>query len=113
MFINTGTTVAIPDVPGLRAAAPLTHVEALQVDVTPEHLIVIGGDYIGLEMAQAFRRLGAPVTLIQEAPRVAMREDEDVTSLIEASLKEEGIDIRVGVKPVRVTGTSGQRSKSN
>ncbi|OTP67393.1 PF00070 family, FAD-dependent NAD(P)-disulfide oxidoreductase [Caballeronia sordidicola] len=111
VFINTGTTAAIPDVPGLRAAAPLTHVEALQLDVTPEHLIVIGGGYIGLEMAQAFRRLGAPVTLIQEAPRVAMREDEDVTSLIEASLREEGIDVRVGVKPVRVTGTSGQAVK--
>jgi len=66
VFINTGTTAAIPDVPGLRAAAPLTHVEALQVNVTPEHLIVIGGGYIGLEMAQAFRRLGAPVTLIQK-----------------------------------------------
>jgi len=108
VFINTGTTAAIPDVPGLRAAGPLTHVEALQLDATPEHLIVIGGGYIGLEMAQAFRRLGAPVTLIQEAPRVAMREDEDVTSLIEASLKEEGIDVRVGVRPVKVTGTSGQ-----
>ncbi|BBU30596.1 pyridine nucleotide-disulfide oxidoreductase [Burkholderia sp. THE68] len=108
VLINTGTTAAIPDVPGLRAAGPLTHVEALQLDVTPEHLIVIGGGYIGLEMAQAFRRLGAPVTLIQEAPRVAMREDEDVTSLIEASLKEEGIDVRVGVRPVKVTGTSGQ-----
>ncbi|BAN26363.1 FAD-dependent oxidoreductase [Caballeronia insecticola] len=111
VFINTGTTAAIPDVPGLRAAAPLTHVEALQLDVTPDHLIVIGGGYIGLEMAQAFHRLGAPVTLIQEAPRVAMREDEDVTSLIEASLKEEGIDVRVGVKPVKVTGTSGQAVK--
>ncbi|BCQ29420.1 FAD-dependent oxidoreductase (plasmid) [Caballeronia sp. NK8] len=108
VFINTGTTAAIPDVPGLRAAGPLTHVEALQLDATPEHLIVIGGGYIGLEMAQAFRRLGAPVTLIQEAPRVAMREDEDVTSLIEASLKEEGIDVRVGVRPLKVTGTSGQ-----
>jgi pyruvate/2-oxoglutarate dehydrogenase complex dihydrolipoamide dehydrogenase (E3) component len=108
VFINTGTTAAIPDVPGLRDAQPLTHVEALQLETMPEHLIVIGGGYIGLEMAQAYRRLGSKVTLIQEAPRVAMREDEDITSAIEAALAEEGIDIRVGVKPVNVSGISGQ-----
>jgi pyruvate/2-oxoglutarate dehydrogenase complex dihydrolipoamide dehydrogenase (E3) component len=108
VFINTGTTAAIPDVPGLRDAQPLTHVEALQLETMPEHLIVIGGGYIGLEMAQAYRRLGSKVTLIQEAPRVAMREDEDITSAIEAALAEEGIDIRVGVKPVNVSVISGQ-----
>ncbi|MBC8740321.1 mercuric reductase [Paraburkholderia sp. UCT31] len=107
VFINTGTTAAVPDVPGLRDAQPLTHVEALQLESLPEHLIVIGGGYIGLEMAQAFRRLGSKVTLIHEAPRVAMREDEDVTSAIEAALAEEGIDIRVGAKPARVSGLSG------
>jgi pyruvate/2-oxoglutarate dehydrogenase complex dihydrolipoamide dehydrogenase (E3) component len=108
VFINTGTTAAVPDVPGLRDAQPLTHVEALQLEQLPEHLIVIGGGYIGLEMAQAYRRLGSKVTLIQSAPRVAMREDEDVTSAIEAALTEEGIDMRVGAEPVRVTGLSGQ-----
>jgi probable pyridine nucleotide-disulfide oxidoreductase len=69
---------------------------------------VIGGGYIGLEMAQAFRRLGSKVTLIQDAPRVAMREDEDVTEAIEAALAEEGIDVRTGVKPVKVAGISGE-----
>ncbi|MFM0643361.1 FAD-dependent oxidoreductase [Paraburkholderia bryophila] len=107
VFINTGTTAAIPDVPGLKDAQPLTHVEALQLDSLPDHLIVIGGGYIGLEMAQAFRRLGSSVTLIQEAPRVAMREDEDVTSEIQAALAEEGVEILVGARPVKVTGTSG------
>ncbi|MFM0591810.1 FAD-dependent oxidoreductase [Paraburkholderia dilworthii] len=107
VFINTGTTAAIPDVPGLKDAQPLTHVEALQLDSLPDHLIVIGGGYIGLEMAQAFRRLGSNVTLIQEAPRVAMREDEDVTSEIQAALAEEGVEILVGARPVKVTGTSG------
>lgn len=107
VFINTGTTAAIPNVPGLRDAQPLTHVEALQLDSLPDHLIVIGGGYIGLEMTQAFRRLGSKVTLIQEGPRVAMREDEDVTSEIQAALAEEGVEIVVGVKPVKVTGTSG------
>jgi pyruvate/2-oxoglutarate dehydrogenase complex dihydrolipoamide dehydrogenase (E3) component len=108
VFINTGTTAAIPDVPGLRDAQPLTHVEALQLESLPEHLIVIGGGYIGLEMAQAFWRLGSKVTLIQEAPRVAMREDEDVAAEIQAALTEEGIDLRVGVAPVSVSGLSGQ-----
>ncbi|CAD6513535.1 FAD-dependent oxidoreductase [Paraburkholderia sabiae] len=107
-YINTGTTAAIPDLPGLRAAEPLTHVEALVLTTLPEHLIVIGGGYIGLEMAQAFRRLGSKVTLLQNAPRVATREDEDVSDAIEAALKEDGIDIRTGAKPTGVTGTSGR-----
>ncbi|WP_144147129.1 FAD-dependent oxidoreductase [Paraburkholderia sp. BCC1884] len=107
VFINTGTTAAIPDVPGLKDAQPLTHVEALQLESLPDRLVVIGGGYIGLEMAQAFRRLGSSVTLIQEGPRVAMREDEDVTSEIQAALADEGVEILVGAKPVKVTGKSG------
>lgn len=108
VFINTGTFAAIPDVPGLRDAAPMTHVDALELDSLPEHLIVIGGGYIGLEMAQAFRRLGSNVTVVQEAPRVAMREDADVTDAIESILASEGIDVRVSVKPLQVSGRSGQ-----
>jgi probable pyridine nucleotide-disulfide oxidoreductase len=107
-YINTGTTAAIPDLPGLRAAEPLTHVEALVLTTLPEHLIVMGGGYIGLEMAQAFQRLGSKVTLLQNAPRVATREDEDVSEAIEAALKEDGIDIRTNAKPVNVTGKSGR-----
>ena len=108
VFINTGTYAAIPDTPGLRDAAPMTHVEALELDSLPEHLIVIGGGYIGLEMAQAFRRLGSNVTIVQEAPRVAMREDADVTDAIESILTNEGINVRVSVKPLQVSGRSGQ-----
>jgi len=107
-YINTGTTAAIPDVPGLRAGEPLTHVEALVLTKLPEHLIVMGGGYIGLEMAQAFQRLGSKVTLIQNAPHVATKEDEDVSEAIEAALTEDGIDIRTNAKPIRVTGTSGK-----
>jgi pyruvate/2-oxoglutarate dehydrogenase complex dihydrolipoamide dehydrogenase (E3) component len=108
VFINTGTYAPVPDIPGLRDAAPMTHVEALELDSLPEHLIVIGGGYIGLEMAQAFRRLGSKVTVVQEAPRVAMREDADVTDAIESVLTNEGIDVRVSVKPLQVSGRSGQ-----
>lgn len=108
VFINTGTYAAIPDIPGLRDASPMTHVDALELDSLPEHLIVIGGGYIGLEMAQAFRRLGSKVTIVQEAPRVAMREDADVTDVIQSILSGEGIDVRVSVKPLQVSGRSGQ-----
>jgi pyruvate/2-oxoglutarate dehydrogenase complex dihydrolipoamide dehydrogenase (E3) component len=108
VFINTGTFAAIPDVPGLRDAKPMTHVEALLLDALPEHLIVIGGGYIGLEMAQAFRRLGSRVSVVQEAPRVAIREDADVTDAIESAFANEGIDVRVSVKALQVSGQSGQ-----
>ncbi len=106
-FINTGTLAAIPDLPGLKEAGPMTHVDALVLESLPQHLIVIGGGYIGLEMAQAFRRLGSNVTILQQAPRVAMREDTDVTEAIEAAFKQEGIAIRTGVRIARVSGRSG------
>lgn len=109
VFINTGTKAAIPDVAGLRESKPLTHVEALTLETIPEHLVIIGGGYIGLEMAQAFRRLGSGVTIIQNAPRVAMREDADVTDVIESALSQDGIELRLGVEPMRVEGLSGQK----
>jgi pyruvate/2-oxoglutarate dehydrogenase complex dihydrolipoamide dehydrogenase (E3) component len=109
VFINTGTTAAIPDIPGLRASDPLTHVEALETNELPEKLVVIGGGYVGLEMAQAFHRLGSQVTIIQEMPHVANREDADVSEAIEAAFREDGIDVRVGVKAVNVEGRSGDK----
>ena len=77
LFLNLGTYAAIPDIPGLRAAAPLTHVEALELGRLPEHLIVIGGGYVGLELAQAFRRFGSAVTILDTGPRLGAREDEE------------------------------------
>ncbi|KWB21751.1 mercuric reductase [Burkholderia cepacia] len=107
VYINTGTVAAMPDITGLRDAHPLTHVEALRLDVLPEHLVVLGGGYIGLEMAQAFRRLGSRVTLLSDTPRVAMREDEDVSVVIQQTLLEDGIELRLGTKIVAVHGRSG------
>ena len=68
IFLNVGTHAAIPNVPGLEAAEPLTHVKALELDVLPQRLIVIGGGYSGLEFAQAFRRFGGDVTVIESRP---------------------------------------------
>ncbi len=68
VFLNLGTHAAIPNVPGLEAARPLTHIEALELDYLPSHLIVLGGGYVGLELAQAFRRFGSRVTVIESGP---------------------------------------------
>jgi len=77
VIISTGTHAAIEAIPGLIEANPLTHVEALELDELPEHLLVIGGGYIGLELAQAFRRLGSKVTLIEHGEQLVNREDDD------------------------------------
>src|ERR1700739_539485 len=69
VFLNIGTHAAIPSVPGLEAARPLTHIEALELDYLPSHLIVVGGGYSGLELAQAYRRFGSDVTIIQSGPQ--------------------------------------------
>ena len=65
VFLDVGTHAAIPSVPGLEAARPLTHIEALELDYLPSHLVVLGGGYVGLEMAQAYRRFGSRVTIIE------------------------------------------------
>jgi pyruvate/2-oxoglutarate dehydrogenase complex dihydrolipoamide dehydrogenase (E3) component len=78
VFINVGTHATIPQVPGLDAAQPLTHIEALDLDRLPAHLIVLGGGYVGLELAQAYRRFGSRVTIIERGAQLASREDGDV-----------------------------------
>src|SRR6516225_4723525 len=78
VVINIGTHAAIPAVPGLEGARPLTHLEALEVDYMPPHLIVLGGGYVGVEMAQAYRRFGSQVMIIEPARQLMAREDADM-----------------------------------
>ena len=78
VVINTGTRATLEPIPGLAEAKPLTHIEALELDHLPKHLLVLGGGYVGLELAQAFRRFGAEVTLVDRNGRLAHHEDEDV-----------------------------------
>src|SRR5262249_46231405 len=78
VFLDVGTRASIPDVPGLAAAAPMTHVEALNLERLPDHLVILGGGYVGLEFAQAMRRFGSRVTIIERGPRLLAREDPDV-----------------------------------
>jgi pyruvate/2-oxoglutarate dehydrogenase complex dihydrolipoamide dehydrogenase (E3) component len=108
VIIGTGTRATIEPIPGLREAQPLTHVEALELDEIPGHLIVIGGGYVGLEFAQAIRRFGSPVTVIERNTRLVHREDEDVTGAINRLFKDEGIEVVLNTKIKQVSGKSGQ-----
>jgi len=108
VFINVGTHAAIPGVPGLEAARPLTNIEALELDYLPPHLIVLGGGYVGLELAQAHRRFGSRVTVIEHGPQLMSREDPDVSEALQRVLTDEGIQFLVGAEIVRVQGLSGK-----
>jgi len=109
IFINVGTQAAIPSIPGLEAARPLTNVEALDLDYLPSHLIVLGGGYVGLELAQAYRRFGSRVTVIQRQPQLMAREDRDVSEEIQRILVGGGIDVLVAAETRRVQGRSGEK----
>src|SRR5262249_17829912 len=108
VFINVGTHAAIPGVPGLEAARPLTNIEALELDYLPPHLLVLGGGYVGLELAQAYRRFGSRVTVIEHGPQLMGREDPDVSEALQRVLTDEGIQFLVGAESVRVHGRSGK-----
>ena len=107
VFLNVGTHAAIPDIPGLRDANPLTHIEALELDRIPDHLIVLGGGYIGLELSQAMRRFGSRVTVIQRGGQIASREDSDVGQALLQLFQEEGVEVLLNTHVVDVAGTSG------
>jgi pyruvate/2-oxoglutarate dehydrogenase complex dihydrolipoamide dehydrogenase (E3) component len=108
VFLNLGSHAAVPDIPGLRDARPLTHIEALELDYLPSHVIALGGGYVGLEMAQAYRRFGSRVTVIDPAPRIMTREDPDVADELQRILASEGIQFIVGAKVSHVRGRSGE-----
>jgi pyruvate/2-oxoglutarate dehydrogenase complex dihydrolipoamide dehydrogenase (E3) component len=106
--INVGSHAAIPSVPGLEAARPLTHIEVLELDILPSHLIVLGGGYVGLEMAQAYRRFGSRVTIIETGPQIVGREDRDVADEMQRLLADEGIGFVIKAEPLNVRGQSGE-----
>jgi pyruvate/2-oxoglutarate dehydrogenase complex dihydrolipoamide dehydrogenase (E3) component len=107
VFINVGTHAHVPDVPGLAASEPMTHVEALNLERVPAHLVILGGGYVGLEFAQAMRRFGSEVTVIQRGPRLLEREDPDVTDGLQALLTDEGVGVCLHSEVLGVTGRSG------
>jgi pyruvate/2-oxoglutarate dehydrogenase complex dihydrolipoamide dehydrogenase (E3) component len=102
IFINVGGRAVIPSIPGLDQVPYLTNSSMMNVDFLPAHLIVLGGSYVGLEFAQLYRRFGSDVTVIEPAPRLISREDEDISRAIADILQAEDIDIRVNSKAVGV-----------
>jgi pyruvate/2-oxoglutarate dehydrogenase complex dihydrolipoamide dehydrogenase (E3) component len=102
IFINVGGRASLPDIPGLKDVAYLTNSSLLDIDHLPPHLLVVGGSYVGLEFAQIFRRFGSKVTIVEMAPRLIPREDEDVSAAIADILQGEGIDVRLGVRDMRI-----------
>jgi pyruvate/2-oxoglutarate dehydrogenase complex dihydrolipoamide dehydrogenase (E3) component len=109
VFVNIGSRSAVPDIPGLALAKPLTHVELLELDRVPEHLLVLGAGYIGLEMAQAMRRFGSRVTVIERGPQLVGKEDPEIGTALFDLFRDEGIEVLLGSTVVTVSGQSGQQ----
>jgi pyruvate/2-oxoglutarate dehydrogenase complex dihydrolipoamide dehydrogenase (E3) component len=107
VIISTGTRAALEPTPGLSDAQPLTHIEALELDEVPGHLIVIGGGYVGLELSQVMRRFGSKVTVIDRNDRLLHLEDDDVTSGLATLFSDEGIDTVLNARVRRIYGRSG------
>ena len=108
VIVSTGTRPALGQTPGLTEAQPLTHIEALELDRVPQHLIVIGGGYVGLELSQAMRRFGSKVTIVDRNSRLLHREDDDVAEALAGLFNDEGIDALLGARIVHVSGRSGE-----
>lgn len=101
IFLNVGGRATVPDFPGVDEISYLTNTSILQLTEVPDHLIVIGGSYIGLEFAQAYRRFGARVTVIEKGPRIVGREDEDISTALQEILEKEGIAFRLNAECIR------------
>lgn len=111
VLIDTGTHATVDATPGLRESNPITHIEALELDQIPKHLIVLGGGYVGLEFAQAMRRLGSQVTVIDRNARIAPREDDDIAEGLYNLLSKEGIEFILNTTLTQVKGKSGESVK--
>jgi pyruvate/2-oxoglutarate dehydrogenase complex dihydrolipoamide dehydrogenase (E3) component len=109
VFLDLGLRAVVPDIPGLAAAKPMTHVEALDLDRLPEHVIALGGGYVGLELAQALRRFGSAVTVIERGSQIAAAEDPDIAQTLLENFASEGIEVLLDTRVREVEGLSGQK----
>ena len=107
LFLDLGSRAMMPDIPGLADAKPMTHIQALDLQYLPAHVIVLGAGYVGLELAQALRRFGSRVTIIERGSQVAPAEDSDVSQEIHENFTNEGIEILLGTQVRKVEGLSG------
>jgi pyruvate/2-oxoglutarate dehydrogenase complex dihydrolipoamide dehydrogenase (E3) component len=108
VFVNVGGRALVPELPGVRDVPYLTNSTMMDVDFVPEHLLIVGGSYIGLEFAQMYRRFGSRVTVVERAPKLLPREDEDVAAEIRAILEREGVEIRTAAECMALRRT-GER----
>jgi pyruvate/2-oxoglutarate dehydrogenase complex dihydrolipoamide dehydrogenase (E3) component len=108
IFINVGGRASVPDMPGIHDVPFLTNSSMMEVDFLPEHLIVVGGSYVGLEFAQMYRRFGSEVTIVEMGPRLIGREDEDVSQAVLEILNAEGIRIRRNAKCISLAKRDGR-----
>ena len=100
VFINVGSRARVPDIPGLENISYFTNSNMLEVDFVPDHLVIIGGSYIGLEFAQIYRRFGSEVTVVEMSDRLIPRDDEDVTTAVQQILENEGIRFELAARCV-------------
>jgi pyruvate/2-oxoglutarate dehydrogenase complex dihydrolipoamide dehydrogenase (E3) component len=107
IFINVGTRPAVPPIDGLAHVPHLDSTSIMELDHVPDHLVILGGGFIGLEFAQMFRRFGSRVTVVEQADRIAVREDQDIVQALTAILEEDGIAFRLGAAVERVANENG------
>ncbi|MGA7905659.1 MAG: FAD-containing oxidoreductase [Terrimicrobiaceae bacterium] len=103
IFINVGGHASIPPLPGIHDVSFLTNSSMMDVDFLPEHLVIVGGSYIGLEFGQIYRRFGSEVTIVEMGPRLIGREDKDICEAVRQILAAEGIQIRVNAKCISLS----------
>ena len=107
IFINVGGRASVPSMPGINEVPFFTNSSMMDVDFLPEHLIIVGGSYIGLEFGQMYRRFGSDVTVIEMGPRLIGREDEDVSECVQEIVEAEGVGIRLNAKCVSMARRGG------
>ena len=107
IYINVGGRASIPDMPGIHDVPFLTNSSMMDIDFLPEHFIIVGGSYVGLEFAQIYRRFGSEVTIVEMGPRLIGREDEDVSEAVRQILEAEGIHIRLNAKCISLAKRNG------
>jgi pyruvate/2-oxoglutarate dehydrogenase complex dihydrolipoamide dehydrogenase (E3) component len=108
IFVNVGGRASVPSFPGLDRLPYLTNSSMMTLDAAPQHLVIVGGSYVGLEFGQMFRRFGSEVTIVEMAPRLLQREDEDVSASIRDVLIGEGITVRLNARCLSLAGDPGR-----
>ncbi|MFB3151538.1 MAG: FAD-dependent oxidoreductase, partial [Alphaproteobacteria bacterium] len=108
IILNVGARARIPDMPGVNAVDYLTNSSMMEVDFLPEHLVIIGGSYIGLEFAQMYRRFGSRVTVVEMGDRLIARDDEDVSAAVKEIVENEGVEVRLKAECVSLENRGDQ-----